>query len=133
MSSPGSSTVGNSHPIELIRSSRNHWLMPKRKDEDINEAAFRVVRESTSEPIPITTAKKRKNPAAVALRRVRKDGWKNCVLNGVTRSPATPLEPDGPERNETRHGSLLYDYGTIAEIWLEYMLSTPLESTEVTT
>ena len=43
--------------------------MPKRssKKEDMNEIAFRVVRESTSEPIPITTAKKRKNPAAVAL------------------------------------------------------------------
>jgi hypothetical protein len=41
--------------------------MPKRKTEDINEAAFRVVRESTSEPIPITNRKKRKNPAAVAL------------------------------------------------------------------
>lgn len=41
--------------------------MPKRKTEDINEAAFRVVRESTAEPISITTAKKRKNPAAVAL------------------------------------------------------------------
>jgi hypothetical protein len=41
--------------------------MPKRKTEDINEAAFRVVRESTAEPISIMTAKKRKNPAAVAL------------------------------------------------------------------
>jgi len=43
--------------------------MPKRssKKEDINEIAFRVVTESTSEPIPITSAKKRKNPAAVAL------------------------------------------------------------------
>jgi hypothetical protein len=44
--------------------------MPKRrKTEDINQAAFRVVREATSEPIPISTAKKRKNPAAVALGR----------------------------------------------------------------
>jgi hypothetical protein len=41
--------------------------MAKRKTEDLNEAAFRVVRESTSEPIPITRGKKRKNPAAVAL------------------------------------------------------------------
>jgi hypothetical protein len=44
--------------------------MPKRKTEDINEAAFRVVRESTSEPIPITAVKRRKNPAAVALGRI---------------------------------------------------------------
>jgi len=44
--------------------------MPKRKREDVNEIAFRVVRESTSEPIPITKAKKRKNPAAVALGRL---------------------------------------------------------------
>jgi hypothetical protein len=44
--------------------------MAKRKSEDINEAAFRVVRESTSEPIPITRARKRKNPAAVALGRL---------------------------------------------------------------
>jgi len=44
--------------------------MPKRKTEDVNEAAFRVVRESTSEPIPITSVKKRKNPAAVALGRI---------------------------------------------------------------
>lgn len=41
--------------------------MAKKKTEDFNEAAFRVVRESTSEPIPITSVKKRKNPAAVAL------------------------------------------------------------------
>jgi hypothetical protein len=41
--------------------------MTKRKNEDFNQAAFRVVTESTREPIPITTAKKRKNPAAVAL------------------------------------------------------------------
>jgi hypothetical protein len=42
--------------------------MPKRrKSEDINETAFRVLRESTTEPTPITAAKKRKNPAAVAL------------------------------------------------------------------
>jgi hypothetical protein len=42
-------------------------FMAKRKNEDFNEAAFRVVRQSTSEPIPITVVKKRKNPAAVAL------------------------------------------------------------------
>jgi hypothetical protein len=45
-------------------------VMAKRKHEDFNQAAFRVVRESTSEPIPITIAKKRKNPAAVALGRL---------------------------------------------------------------
>jgi hypothetical protein len=44
--------------------------MAKRKIEDINEAAFRVVRESTSEPTPITVVKRRKNPAAVALGRL---------------------------------------------------------------
>jgi len=44
--------------------------MAKRKVEDVNEAAFRVVRESTSEPIPITRVKRRKNPAAVALGRI---------------------------------------------------------------
>jgi hypothetical protein len=44
--------------------------MAKRKNEDVNEAAFRVVRESTSGPIPITRAKRRKNPAAVALGRM---------------------------------------------------------------
>jgi hypothetical protein len=44
-------------------------VMAKRKSEseDFNQAAFRVVRDSTSEPIPITSVKKRKNPAAVAL------------------------------------------------------------------
>lgn len=41
--------------------------MAKRKTEDVNEAAFRVARESMAEPIPITRAKRRKNPAAVAL------------------------------------------------------------------
>ncbi len=41
--------------------------MKKPKNEDVNEAAFRVVTESTSEPIPITVVKKKKNPAAVAL------------------------------------------------------------------
>jgi hypothetical protein len=42
--------------------------MAKRKHvEDINEAAFRVVRESTADPISISSVKKRKNPAAVAL------------------------------------------------------------------
>jgi len=44
--------------------------MAKRKSEDVNEIAFRVVKQSTSEPIPITAAKKRKNPAAVALGRL---------------------------------------------------------------
>jgi hypothetical protein len=44
--------------------------MKKRKVEDINEAAFRVVQQSTAEAIPITKAKKRKNPAAVALGRL---------------------------------------------------------------
>jgi hypothetical protein len=45
--------------------------MKKRKqEEDFNEAAFRVVQQSTAEPIPISTAKKRKNPAAVALGRL---------------------------------------------------------------
>lgn len=37
--------------------------MAKRKAEDFNEAAFRVVQQSTSEP-------KHKNPAAVALGRL---------------------------------------------------------------
>ena len=41
------------------------------------------------------------------------------------------LEP--AQKARLQHGSLLYDYGTIAEIWLEYALSTLLESTEVTT
>jgi len=44
--------------------------MKKRKDEDFNEAAFRVVTQSTAEPVSITTVKKRKNPAAVALGRL---------------------------------------------------------------
>ena len=44
--------------------------MAKRKSEDVNEAAFRAVRETTSEPIPITKGKRRKNPAAVALGRL---------------------------------------------------------------
>jgi hypothetical protein len=44
--------------------------MAKRKSEDVNEIAFRVVKQSTSEPIPITRTKKRKNPAAVALGRL---------------------------------------------------------------
>ncbi len=48
------------------------WVMPKRssKEEDTNEIAFRVVSQSTSEPIPITKGKKPKNPAAVALGRL---------------------------------------------------------------
>jgi hypothetical protein len=45
-------------------------MKKRKKDEDFNEAAFRVVRESTSEPIPIAVVKKRKNPAAVALGRL---------------------------------------------------------------
>jgi hypothetical protein len=44
--------------------------MAKRKGEDFNQAAFRVVQQSTSQPIPISTGKKRKNPAAVALGRL---------------------------------------------------------------
>ena len=45
--------------------------MSKRKqEEDFNEAAFRVVTQSTAAPIPITKVKKRKNPAAVALGRL---------------------------------------------------------------
>jgi hypothetical protein len=45
-------------------------MAKRRKSEDVNEIAFRVVRESTLAPIPITAAKKRKNPAAVALGRL---------------------------------------------------------------
>jgi len=44
--------------------------MAKRKSEDVNEIAFRVVKQSTSGPIPITRTKKRKNPAAVGLGRL---------------------------------------------------------------
>jgi hypothetical protein len=44
--------------------------MKKRKDEDFNVAAFRVVQQSTAGPIPISKVKKRKNPAAVALGRL---------------------------------------------------------------
>ena len=41
------------------------WLMPKRsrKNEDVAEAAFRVVAEATGQVPP----KRKKNPAAVAL------------------------------------------------------------------
>jgi hypothetical protein len=51
-------------------------MAKRKKEEDFNEAAFRVVTQSTAEPIPITVAKKRKNPAAVALGRLggRKGG-----------------------------------------------------------
>jgi hypothetical protein len=45
-------------------------MKKRKKVEDFNEAAFRVVTESTAEPIPITAVKKRKNPAAVALGRL---------------------------------------------------------------
>jgi hypothetical protein len=45
-------------------------MAKRKKEEDFNEAAFRVVAESTAEPIPITAAKRRKNPAAVALGRL---------------------------------------------------------------
>jgi hypothetical protein len=45
-------------------------MKKRKKDEDFNEAAFRVVSQSTSEPIPITAGKKRKNAAAVALGRL---------------------------------------------------------------
>ena len=42
--------------------------MKKRKREpDVNQLAHMIVERSTSEPIPISKAKKRKNPAAVAL------------------------------------------------------------------
>lgn len=45
--------------------------MPKRsrRDEDEVQAAFRIVQEATHEPAP-KPAKKRKNPAAVALGRL---------------------------------------------------------------
>jgi hypothetical protein len=46
-------------------------MAKRRKNEDVNEIAFRVLREATTrEPVPptlITAAKKKKNPAAVAL------------------------------------------------------------------
>lgn len=42
----------------------------KRREPDVNEIAFGLVERSTKEPIPITSAKKRKNPAAVALGRL---------------------------------------------------------------
>ena len=58
--------------------------MKKRKSEDINEAAFRVVQQSTAEPIPITKVKKRKNPAAVALGRL---GGKNVKARMEKISP----------------------------------------------
>lgn len=42
---------------------------PDDDDEDVNEIAFRIVAESTSEPTPAPPADKprKKNPAAVAL------------------------------------------------------------------
>lgn len=45
-------------------------MAKRRKTEDVNETAFRELKEATSEPIPITSAKRRKNPAAVALGRL---------------------------------------------------------------
>jgi len=45
-------------------------MKKRKKKEDFNEAAFRVVQQSTSEPISISNVKKRKNPAAVALGRL---------------------------------------------------------------
>lgn len=45
-------------------------MKKRKKEEDFNEAAFRVVRESTFETIPITSVSKRKNAAAVALGRL---------------------------------------------------------------
>lgn len=45
-------------------------MAKRKKEEDFNEAAFRVATQSTAAPISITAAKKRKNPAAVALGRL---------------------------------------------------------------
>ena len=54
-------------PVAPVQS----WAMQKRSRKgDTNQVAFRVFKESVSEPIPITSAKKRKNPAAVALGRL---------------------------------------------------------------
>ena len=61
--------------------------MTKRKGEDVNEIAFRILRESSSEPIPITRVKKRKIPAAAAL------GRRGGVKSGASRmQKLTPEE-----------------------------------------
>ena len=59
-------------------------MKKRKKNEDVNEAAFRVMMQSTSEPIPITKVKKRKNPAAVALGRL---GGKNVKARMEKISP----------------------------------------------
>ena len=42
--------------------------MPKRSSSDLNQTAFRVVQQSTVQPLPVVHASGRtKNPAAVAL------------------------------------------------------------------
>lgn len=41
----------------------------RKREPDVNQLAHMIVERSTSEPIPITKVKKRKNPAAVALGR----------------------------------------------------------------
>lgn len=41
----------------------------RNREPDVNQLAHMIVERSTSEPIPITKVKKRKNPAAVALGR----------------------------------------------------------------
>jgi len=54
-----------------------------------------------------------------------------CRHGNGAKTPVLSEPP--PRRRGSDMRALLYDYGTIAEIWLEYALSTLLESTEVTT
>ena len=51
----------NFDPIEVIPERAIIWFMAKRKTEDINEAAFRVVRESTLEPSSVPKKKPTKS------------------------------------------------------------------------
>jgi hypothetical protein len=53
----------------------------------VNQLAHMIVERSTSEPIPITKAKRRKNPAAVALGKI-----------GGQKSAKARMEKISPER-----------------------------------
>ena len=44
-------------------------MAKRRKTDDVNEVAFRVLKQAT-EPAPVNAAKRKKNPAAVALGRL---------------------------------------------------------------
>ena len=61
----------NETAVAITRKRRHVAHMPRRpskkRREDINQTAARVVAASTGQPVPKLRRKKKKNPAAVAL------------------------------------------------------------------